>query len=117
MSIWSGSLVFRRQNRELFMKLSRTARFFHLRYSSTAQNSADVIQVKNGAGVKLFEDIPGPPKLPIIGSMIGFFLQLRKKPLAKIMLDYQFDYVKKYGRIHKIDSPGFAGLQAFSPRI
>ena len=52
---------------------------------------------------KPFSEIPGPRRLPLLGSLLTLFLEVRKKP--KPVLQIQKDLMKKYGLIYRLKVP------------
>lgn len=58
---------------------------------------------------KSLESLPGPLRIPLLGSSWIFLLQgllPGAKPLGKRLLDAQAELVEKYGKIYRIQFPG-----------
>ena len=58
--------------------------------------------------VKPFSEIPGPRRLPLLGSSLTLFLEVGRKP--KSILQIQKDLMKKYGLIYRLQLPTFKEL-------
>ena len=65
--------------------------------------------------IKAFKDLPGPIRLPVIGTSWVPFLGMRREPLGKLLLTLQKDGVNKYGKIFRIDLPGMKAVQLANP--
>ena len=50
---------------------------------------------------KPFSEIPGPRKLPLVGSALSFFLEVGKKPVIQL----QKELMEKYGMIYRVKVP------------
>ena len=98
---------------------SRYPRLFIFRATRMAMSST-VHHSREDAGaansVKTLADLPGPLNLPIIKTgwtvlLLGF----SGEPLGKRMLPLQAESIKKYGKIHLIEIPGFKAVQLSDP--
>ena len=98
---------------------SRYPRIFIFRATRMAMSST-VHHSREDAGaansVKTLADLPGPLNLPIIKTgwtvlLLGF----SGEPLGKRMLPLQAESIKKYGKIHLIEIPGFKAVQLSDP--
>ena len=50
---------------------------------------------------KPFSEIPGPRRLPLVGSTLSFLLEVGKKPILQL----QKELMEKYGMIYRIKVP------------
>ena len=96
---------------------SRTVLFTHkqrllpLRSLSTLSSTANNDTTK----AKPFSDIPGPLRLPVIGTSWTFFVGAKGQPLEKRFLDFQAEFVKKYGKIFRAQIPGLKVVAITDP--
>ena len=50
---------------------------------------------------KPFSEIPGPRRLPLVGSTLSFLLEVGKKPIYQA----QKEWMEKYGNVYRIKVP------------
>ena len=55
---------------------------------------------------KPFSEIPGPRRLPFVGSSLSFLSQVGKKPIYQA----QKEWMEKYGNVYRIKVPTFPEL-------
>ena len=96
---------------------SRTVLFTHkpslppLRSLTTLSTTAN----NNTTKAKPFSDIPGPLRLPVVGTAWTFFVGTKGRPLEKRFLDSQAENVKKYGKIFREQLPGVKIISIAEP--
>ena len=65
--------------------------------------------------LKTISELPGPVRLPLVGTAWIFFAGTGGKPLGKTILSMQEDLVNKYGRIFRLQLPGMTVVQIADP--
>ena len=97
---------------------SRTLLFTHkqgllsLRSLTTLSSTADRDDTTKA---KPFSNIPGPLRLPVIGTVWTFFVGAKGQPPEKRFLDLQAENVKKYGKIVREQRPGMEVVSIADP--
>jgi len=65
--------------------------------------------------LKTISDLPGPVRLPVLGTAWIFFAGTGGKPLGKTILSMQRELVNKYGKILRLQLPGMTIVQIADP--
>ena len=62
---------------------------------------------------KPFSEIPGPRRLPLVGSSLSFLLEVGKKHILQL----QKEWMEKYGMIYRIKVPTIPESVCLGPRV
>ena len=76
------------------------------RGSSLSRLSSSVNSDAAKEPIKMISDVPGPIRLPIIGTAWTFFAGAKGQPFRKRVMTLQLEDVKKYGKIFRTQLPG-----------